>query len=149
MEIHEDYLTAAPFINTPLQRGVGTCERTVTRFSGLFRTQETAEAVQPVTGRCSTPLKRGVNEITSTAAGWRLCHQASFSQLAAVHQNSSARVSSQSWLGAGRSGRPSPYCVNFTEPVTNGINNDGVYPNRLLVTGTLCTGAHSGVSRNQ
>jgi hypothetical protein len=113
----------------------------VNRFSGLFRTPETAEAVQPVTARYSTPLKRGVNEITSTVAGWRLCHQASFSQLA-VHQNSPARVSSQSWLG-GEVRQTFTTLYSFTEPVANGINSDGVSPNRLLVTGTLCMGPHS------
>jgi hypothetical protein len=51
-------------INTPLQRGEIAADCTLNRFSGLRHPGKTAEAVQrPDTPR-STPLKRGVNEIS-------------------------------------------------------------------------------------
>ena len=57
-----------PVINTPLQRGGGTCEMEVNRFSGFWRyrrfcgSRETAKAVETSLACAITPLKRGVNE---------------------------------------------------------------------------------------
>jgi len=60
--MRKEKMNEAFFINTPLQRGVGTTNGRQNRFNGFSRQAETVETVSIHPGAENTLPKQGVNE---------------------------------------------------------------------------------------